>query len=137
LRESDEEYDNDTEYKQTKKLGPHGFIPCRRICSTTHNPAFHKHRHGRGQGPVAKSQKRVTSADTTKQRVKREAEGPDLDWKKTEINQYINVAKFDIDQGAQGAMTTLDEIDRTSAKGASLRSYRTTKDIKTDKDVEM
>ena len=87
LQESIEEYANDTQYKKRKGKGPHGFIPCRRICSTIHNPAFHINRHGK--------KKRGTSADDTKQRKKEQ--GPALDWKLTEINEYVTVAKFDID----------------------------------------
>ena len=68
LHESVEENRTDTDYKRRENPGPHGFVPCRRICSTLHNPAFHQDRYGHRRG---------TSADDSK----RKKAGNGLDWK--------------------------------------------------------
>ena len=90
LQESQEEYEDDYDQNKNtnKKKNGVGFIPCRRICSTVHNPAFHQARYG--------GYNRISSADASKRR--RQEKMNMFDWSKSEINQYINIARFDIDQ---------------------------------------
>ena len=66
-------------------LGRASYVPCRRTCSTIHNPMFHRGRHDSHKKPKT----RIRSADT---KVKKEL--AHLDWSNNEISQLVDVARI-------------------------------------------
>lgn len=76
--------------KGSHVMGPRGrasYVPCRRTCSTIHNPMFHRGRHDTFyQKPV---KPRVQSADNNKKK-----DYSYLDWGNTQMQQMVDVARI-------------------------------------------